>query len=110
MHVHCELPTEFGVHKVGDRRLGKREIIERARAKLRAMGQTEAAAAQEDVGALKLNVTTPEDALRLGQGAATPARARSATAARSGGGDGMLGALGHRWRTRPRAGSTAGRA
>ena len=60
VHVHCELPTEFGVHKVGDRRLGKREIIDRARAKLRALGHT-AGGGNEDVGALRLNVTELKD-------------------------------------------------
>ena len=39
VHVHCELPTEFGVLKVGDKRLGKREIVERAKAKMRQMGR-----------------------------------------------------------------------
>jgi|TARA_B100000519_G_C14129956_1_gene384697 hypothetical protein len=61
--VHCELPTQFGVHKVGDVRLGKRLIIDRARAKLRTLGHEQAAAAQEDVGALKLNVTDLATAL-----------------------------------------------
>ena len=44
--MHCELPTQFGVHKVGDVRLGKRLIIDRARAKLRTLGHEQAAAAQ----------------------------------------------------------------
>ena len=56
LHVHCELPTEFGVLKVGDRRLGKKEIVERALGKLRALGRTTATTVQE-VGTLTLNVT-----------------------------------------------------
>ena len=58
VHVHCELATAFGVQKVGDRRQGKREISDRARAKLRALGMHRAAASPADVGGLRLNVTT----------------------------------------------------
>lgn len=58
-HVHCELPTEFGVIKVGDRRLGKKEIIERARSKLLRLGKVEAASPEyiNGAGTLRLNVT-----------------------------------------------------
>lgn len=59
VHMHCELATAFGVQKVGDRRLGKREIIERARSKLQAMGHTAVAAgAHVKIGEMRLNVTT----------------------------------------------------
>ena len=59
VHVHCELPTEFGVIKVGDRRLGKGEIIERVRKKLLKLGHTEAAMLKQisNAGTLRLNVT-----------------------------------------------------
>lgn len=57
MHMHCELPTAFGVHKVGDRRLGKREIIERALVKLRKLGHPAASMSHVDIGKLALNVT-----------------------------------------------------
>ena len=55
-HVHCELPTEFGVLKVGDRRLGKREIIEKALSRLRALGRA-SSATHQTIGAMALNVT-----------------------------------------------------
>ena len=32
VHMHCALPTAFGVHVVGDKRLGKREISSRVQA------------------------------------------------------------------------------
>jgi len=59
VHMHCELATAFGVHKVGDRRLGKRDIIERARRKLQALGITAASGdSYAKIGELRLNVTT----------------------------------------------------
>jgi hypothetical protein len=57
--MHCEFATAFGVQRVGDRRLGKREIIERARLKLKRMGNAAAAAdAHDKIGDMRLNVTT----------------------------------------------------
>lgn len=59
VHMHCEFATAFGVQRVGDRRLGKREIIERARLKLKRMGNAAAAAdAHDKIGDMRLNVTT----------------------------------------------------
>ena len=59
----ASLPTEFGVLKVGDRRLGKKQVVEAARKKLRAMGRHAAADMRDDVGTLKLNVTTLDGSL-----------------------------------------------
>lgn len=57
VHMHCELATSFGVQKVGERRLGKREIIDRALSKLRAVGNHAADFSHQDIGRLTLNVT-----------------------------------------------------
>ena len=38
MHMHCEFPTTFSGQKVGDRRLGKKELSMQVQTKLRAMG------------------------------------------------------------------------
>ncbi|KAL1505130.1 hypothetical protein AB1Y20_008888 [Prymnesium parvum] len=56
MHMHCELPTTFSAPKVGDRRLGKREVAQAVLRKMRAMGKhvTMDAAA---IGSLTLNST-----------------------------------------------------
>lgn len=62
VHMHCELATAFGVQKVGERRLGKREIIERALTKLRAVGNHAAHFSHHDIGKLTLNVTRLESA------------------------------------------------
>ena len=56
VHMHCELPTSFGALKVGDRRLGKREIVEQALRKLHALGHA-TGISHQDVGKLRLNVT-----------------------------------------------------
>ena len=57
VHMHCELATTFGTPKVGERRLGKREIIEKARAKLAALGNKAATMSYQEIGKLSLNVT-----------------------------------------------------
>ncbi len=62
VHIHCMLPTEFGVRKAGDRRLSKRDIIVKAMARLRALGLGPAADVPvgevvTKVGNLRLNVT-----------------------------------------------------
>ena len=57
VHMHCELPTVFGVQMVGDRRLGKREMVERALSKLRALGHAASSFSHQDIGKLTLNVT-----------------------------------------------------
>ena len=51
---------------MGDRRLGKKEIVERAKAQLARLGQAQAAAAKEDVGTLRLNVTELSDVPGMG--------------------------------------------
>ncbi|KAL3914699.1 MAG: hypothetical protein SGPRY_007536, partial [Prymnesium sp.] len=56
VHMHCELPTTFSPPKVGDRRLGKREIAVAAQARLRAMGK-QITMDPSAVGTLSLNVT-----------------------------------------------------
>ena len=56
VHAHCELPNSFAPQKVGDRRLGKREVIEKIQAGLRRLGHT----ITDDyraVGAARVNVT-----------------------------------------------------
>ena len=61
VHMHCELPTSFGVLKVGDQRLGKRDIILRAQHKLRRMGSAAADMSPDVIGKLALNVTALAD-------------------------------------------------
>lgn len=76
LHVHCEMPTEFGVLKVGDRRLGKKEIVERALAKLRVLGRTTATSAK-DVGTLTLNVTRLAEQRQTAPGGGVSGHARA---------------------------------
>lgn len=56
VHAHCELPNSFGPQKVGDRRLGKRDVVEKIQAGLRRLGHT----ITDDyraVGSARVNVT-----------------------------------------------------
>jgi hypothetical protein len=56
VHAHCEMPSSFAPSKVGDRRLGKREVIQKIQQGLRQLGHT----VTDDyraVGAAKVNVT-----------------------------------------------------
>eukprot|EP00966_Prymnesium_polylepis_P148795 3437743-Prymnesium_polylepis.1 len=55
LHMHCELPTTFSAPKVGDRRLGKREVAMAAQQKLRAMGRR-VTMEPGDIGKLALNI------------------------------------------------------
>jgi len=62
VHMHCAMPTQFGTHVVGDKRLGKKEITTRAQAKMRKMG-IRITMDVKAVGTMTLNVTSlPNDA------------------------------------------------
>lgn len=56
VHAHCELPNSFAPQKVGDRRLGKRDVIEKIQAGLRRLGHT-IVDDYRAVGSARVNVT-----------------------------------------------------
>lgn len=73
VHMHCALPTQFGVHIVGDKRLGKKLVAEGVKTKLEAMGIRTGMDAGE-MGKITLPVTRlPGGLLRTPAVSRTPA-------------------------------------
>jgi len=56
VHVHCEMPTNFGPRVIGDQRLGKKQVAIQVQTKMRRLGLPVTIAA-ENIGTLALNVT-----------------------------------------------------
>jgi hypothetical protein len=57
VHMHCQLASSFGAPKVGERRLSKRDIIQRSLAKLHKLGHPSASVSYVDIGKMALKVT-----------------------------------------------------